>query len=68
MIGKVFENVVADPADYEMLAAAVLTAFSENLGSHPREEQGAHDDHQINGDHSIKSDSKHVSYVLSDVP
>jgi hypothetical protein len=51
--------MVADPADDEVLATAVLASFPEDLGRHPGEKEGAENPHQIDGDHSIEGHGKH---------
>jgi hypothetical protein len=63
VIGEVFENMFANSTNHEMLPAAVLPTFSENLCRNPSEKQGAHYNHQVNGDHSIEGDTKHEFYA-----
>ncbi|MEX2580300.1 MAG: hypothetical protein WD342_14675 [Verrucomicrobiales bacterium] len=40
-IGRILENMIADTANYEMLATTVLAPFSENFGGNPGGKQGA---------------------------
>ena len=58
-IGKIFEDVIADSADDEILAPLIFPPFAKDLGRDPGEEEGAKDADEINGDHSIEGNVKH---------
>ena len=42
-IGKIFEDVIADSADDEILAPLIFPPFAKDLGRDPGEEEGAKD-------------------------
>jgi len=64
VIREILENVVTNPTNHEVFTAAILSSLPENLGGKPSEEEGAHDNYQINGNHPIQCDSKHISLMF----
>lgn len=59
VLRQIFEDMVANTTDDEILTPLILTPLSENFGGDPGKKKSAKNTHDVNRDHFIQGDVKH---------